>query len=282
MNQQERTELVAYFIREREAIRIKKENGEPRPWSDDPIFEKFRFTNVRREDDRVTRWIKYHWRDPYNAHKNLTLAMAMARFVNWPPTLEELGFPLRWRPERVLKILAGRKARGDQTYNAAYMISTCGVKVDKAEHVVAVLDRVHTGNARPLGGDSLETAHWRLDQINGIGSFLAAQIVADLKHVHSNPLASAPDWWTWAARGPGSERGLRWWLGREKPIAAFEFLPRLHDMIKAVGPLVEGVGPLHAQDWQSVCCEMGKYCKAKESRGRPKQLYQTTAMEYCV
>lgn len=282
MNQQGRTELVAYWVRERESIRIKKANGERRPWTDDPILDAYRFCCVRREDDRVTRWLKYHWRDPYHSHKNLTLAVVMARFFNWPPTLEEIGFPLEWRPERVLKVLEGRRARGDQVWNSAYMITTGGQRRDKAEYVVEVLTRIHHSHAAPLGGDSLETAHWRLDKINGLGPFLAAQIVADLKHVHSNPLASAQDWWTWAARGPGSERGLRWWLGREKPVANFEFLPRLTDMAKAAGPLVKAIGPLHMQDWQNVACETSKFCKARFGNGRPKQNYQTTAAEYRV
>jgi 5-hmdU DNA kinase-like protein len=181
VNQQERTQLFADFVNERERIRVKKEDGEPRPWTDDNILDVYRFCNVRREDDRVTRWIKHNWRDPFFDHPNLTLAMALARFVNWPPTLEEVGFPHEWQPVRVEKLLKARRARGEQVWNAAYMISTCGQRMDKAEHVVGVLNRVAMGPARPLGGDTLEGAWSRLRKINGLGSFLAAQIVADLK-----------------------------------------------------------------------------------------------------
>ena len=46
----------------------------------------------------------------------------------------------------------------------------------------------------------------------GLGPFLAAQIVADLKHVA--PLDAATDWWTLARPGPGSERGLNRVRGR--------------------------------------------------------------------
>jgi hypothetical protein len=196
--------------------------------------------------------------------------------VNWPPTLKEIGFPKKWDPAHVLKILQRRKREGEQVWNAAYMISTCGVQVDKAEHVVDTLCRVQAGPSAPMGGDTLEMAHSRLTKIFGLGKFLAGQIVADLKYTPFNPLASAPDWWTWAAPGPGSERGLRWWLGRDKPVAPYEFLPRLWDLSKAVTPLIPGIAPLHAQDWQNVCCEVSKYVKTKFCGGRPKQNYRST------
>jgi hypothetical protein len=274
-HQHERTELIGFWIREREEIKMKKNYGLPQPWSTDPILSTYRFCNVRREDDRVTQWLRFNWRTPFHDHPNLTLAMAMARFVNWPPTLTELGFPKKWEPEKFIKILQARKARKEQVWNGAYMISTCGAKSDKAEHVAGVLNRVHVGPAKPLGGDTLEMAHGRLKKIFGLGNFLAAQIVADLKNTPFNPLQKAADWWTWAAPGPGSERGLRWWLDRTQAVAPYEFLPRLGDLIANVTPLIQGIAPLSAQDWQNVCCEVSKYVKAKFHDGRPKQKYES-------
>ena len=40
------------FCKERENIRLKREQGSPPPWSNDSIFQKGRFLNVFREDDR--------------------------------------------------------------------------------------------------------------------------------------------------------------------------------------------------------------------------------------
>ena len=42
---------------ERENIRLKREKGEIFPWSDDKIFQKGRFLNVFREDDKVSKSI---------------------------------------------------------------------------------------------------------------------------------------------------------------------------------------------------------------------------------
>ena len=40
------------FCREREKIRVTRESGNPFPWTDDPIFQKGRFLNVFRKDER--------------------------------------------------------------------------------------------------------------------------------------------------------------------------------------------------------------------------------------
>jgi hypothetical protein len=40
---------------EREAIRVRREAGQPPPWSHDPVFQKGRFLNVFREDDKGTK-----------------------------------------------------------------------------------------------------------------------------------------------------------------------------------------------------------------------------------
>ena len=75
---------LLYFIGERERIRIRRANGEPPPWTDDPILREWSFCNVRREDDRVTRWIAEDWRVPHVDDPDLWFAMVIARFVNWP------------------------------------------------------------------------------------------------------------------------------------------------------------------------------------------------------
>lgn len=61
------------WIRAREAIRLKKEAGAPPPWIEDPILATYRFCNVRREDDLVTRWVRSHVRDPYHDHPMLSV-----------------------------------------------------------------------------------------------------------------------------------------------------------------------------------------------------------------
>lgn len=272
MNRRERCAIFAQWINERDRIRRARESGMPKPWTTDHILAQFRFCNVRREDDKVTRWIARHWREPNADHPNLCLGMALARLFNLPETLAELGFPEQFEPVKITQVVNRRLANGQRVWNAAYMITTCRRRKTKLEHVLTVLGDLHARDIRPRVGDTLEGFADRLMKIDGLGGgFLAGQIVADLKY--APPLAQASDWWSWAIGGPGSLRGLSWWAG--ETITQLRFRETLQALVVEVSPLVDDeVGNLHAQDWQSVCCEVDKYVRALEGRGRPKQLYE--------
>lgn len=43
------------WIGEREVVRLRREAGEPKPWTDDPILRECSFCNVRREEGRPRR-----------------------------------------------------------------------------------------------------------------------------------------------------------------------------------------------------------------------------------
>ena len=79
------------FCREREKIRMARESGGSPPWSDDPIFQKGRFLNVFREDDRGSRAII---RFTDGLDKNLTFlvqALFFARWCNRQETLDKFS-----------------------------------------------------------------------------------------------------------------------------------------------------------------------------------------------
>jgi hypothetical protein len=130
------TSSLLYWISEREAIRIRRANGEPPPWTDDKILQQCSFCNVRREADRTTRWIADNWRARRADDPDLWFAMAVARFVNFPDTLAALGYPVPWDPEHFLKVMSGRKTKGEVCFGPAYNISNGGKTTAKAEHLV--------------------------------------------------------------------------------------------------------------------------------------------------
>ena len=116
-------DLLLYWMRERESIRRRRLARELPPWTRDPILQQWSFCNVRREHDRVTRWIAANWRYPHADDPDLWFAMVVARFMNEPDTLREIGFPVPWDPERFLRVMASRRARGAKLYrNDAYRI----------------------------------------------------------------------------------------------------------------------------------------------------------------
>jgi len=93
------------FCREREKIRLARENGDSFPWTDDPIFQKGRFLNVFREDDRGSKAILSFAKDLENDLPMLIHALFFARWCNRQETLDKLSSDMLLQPEALLKTL---------------------------------------------------------------------------------------------------------------------------------------------------------------------------------
>ena len=93
------------FCREREKIRIARENGDPFPWTEDPIFQKGRFLNVFREDDRGSKAILSFAKDIENDLPMLIHALFFARWCNRQETLDKLSSDMLLEPKELLKTL---------------------------------------------------------------------------------------------------------------------------------------------------------------------------------
>ena len=138
-----------YWVREREEIRRRKEAGlDQASWTLDPILATYRFCNVRREDDRVTIWVRQHIRERFADHPLLWLMLCIARQINWPETLAELirnrcipvhSWPddANFKPENVAYLLNGRKQRGEKVYTGAYMISAPATRARTSKAYIA-------------------------------------------------------------------------------------------------------------------------------------------------
>jgi hypothetical protein len=269
---------LIYWITEREAIRVKHDANDPKPWTKDKILQQYSFCNVHREDDRATRWIADNWRAPHASVPDLWFWMVIARLVNWPSTLAELHEPCgTWSPANFVDTLHAIRERGLKVFGGAYIVSTNGRAMDKAEylavHVLLPLWE-HRAAVRPTGADSLASFHERLSGFNGMGSFMAAQVVADMKYVA--PLADALDWSTFAASGPGSRRGLNRTLGLEvtSPWREPEWREWLLALQNALVLPLASVGiAMHAQDLQNCLCEFDKYERTRLGSGRPRSTY---------
>jgi len=270
------------FVHERHRIYVCRAAGVQKPWTKDPVLRDFRFTNVYRELDTVTAWVRENWREPNADHPDLWFAMAVARLINWPDTLAEMGFPGTWNAKAASKFMlvaSERAERKEKVFTSAYIINqavTGGDGMKKADYLARVVFTdlwERREFIRPRTGDMLAEFHERLMTAYGMGSFLAAQVVADTKHCL--PLKDAPDWHTWAASGPGSRRGLNILLGLDPKTPMRESLWR--STVQAVRDdfnlhyrdvLVLG-SPLDAQDFQNCLCEYSKY-----TRGYSRQRYE--------
>lgn len=266
---------LLHWIKERESVRIKKEAGEPKPWTTDPIIRDYKFCNVRRNDDRVSRWIHDHWLHPYADHSNITFAMCVARIFNWPDTLElieDLVFHEVWQPEEMRKRLKEYRNRGNKVFTGAYTVSTCGRAMDKIDYAIdLVFTPLRKTITNPDESKTLEEAWSDLCQYQGFSSFMAGQVIADLKYIE--PLKSAPDWNTFAPLGPGSIRGLNRLYGRQlgynlKQQQGTQELLEIQSIIKQELAL-----DIALHDVQNVGCEFDKYMRLKYDGGKVRSKY---------
>ena len=93
------------FCREREAIRLRRLAGQPAPWSHDPVFQKGRFLNVFREDDRTTQAL-IRFLDPVaDDLPRLVQAAFFARWCNRSETLDALDVELLQDPKALRRTL---------------------------------------------------------------------------------------------------------------------------------------------------------------------------------
>lgn len=271
-------EKLMAFILERHRIWRKRQHGQKAPWTKDEILAKYRFCNVYREYDRVTTWIRLCWRNPHEDDEDLWFAMVVARLINHPETLKEFALPGRWNKAQFLKVMKRRKASGEKVFGSAYIVSTNGIAQDKAIYLAnAVLDPMweRREKLRPKPKDTLRAYHLRLMDEQGMGSFMAAQVVADIKFV--KPLCYAKDFWTFAASGPGSRRGMAYLMGLDPRMQwkEHEWREALAELQTLVDPHVShhGMPRISAQDLQNCLCEFSKYRRTQLGTGRPKQKF---------
>lgn len=277
-----------HWIREREHVRELKDAGEPFPWTDDPIIRAWRFCNVRREDDRVTVWIRQNVRERYAGHPHLWFMLCLARMINWPDTMAELQARGCWpgdeafTPQHLADALNERARRGDKVFTGAYIITAPATKGTlKTDHValetLGALWRSRDAIRRRLFGPNrtasatLREAHATLMQHKGWGQFLAYQAVVDMRFTPL--LATAGDRDRWAAAGPGTLRGLNRLYGRRTDCAlgqeqALSEMRKIH----AVSLGETGV-PMDFSDVPNVLCETDKYLRVERGEGTPRAGY---------
>jgi hypothetical protein len=208
--------VQTYFdlARERYHIMLRRRAGLPREqWTNDPIFQQWRFCNVRREDDKTTEWFRNNIRGVLQKRGSDVLFATIAfRWFNRIETgekiLEELcAGPDDWDPDAVRRKLSGVKP----IVTGAYMIKT-PPGMNKLEGILKCIEdarpHIHEMAFHCEPDTTLEGMWTALRMFPYLGSFMAYEIVTDLRHTCL--LKSAPDINTWAVAGPGCARGMGW------------------------------------------------------------------------
>jgi hypothetical protein len=299
--QKDDLKALLYFVHERESIRLLKIEGMPLQqsndgkvtvWTDDPILATYRFCNIRREDDRVSRWLKENVLKQEYIDLNLEnflLFSAFCRWVNWPPTIAaviDAGLfpsrkPLDWKKIGKLVDTLGKNGKA---WTGAYMIRAPGKGLKKGKFVAEVVVGKKLKAMLPkltafLTGDGGSPSYrgvWQLLQtVDGYGSFMAGQIAGDW--TYTSLLRRASDLKFWAPMGPGSVRGFNRITGNlklsKKPPEEL-WTKKLGEWRAAIVKKMGGnYEDMTALDVQNICCEVDKYLRVKNGEGRPRAKY---------
>ena len=246
--------------------------------SDDEIIQRGRFCQVRRQDDRGTRWLHENWLEPHRDDPDAWfLALVFRCCINDGRVAGEITCPLPWDGPRYLAEMVARDAEGKYTEHFGHRAYTKytypGYDFKPEGHVACLLNRAWAkkSDLRPKKGDTCATVYRRLIKLDGVGSFGAGQIVADCKFLP--PLSEASDVMTFAAPGPGSVPGLARVRGKQlghyknkEPAWRRDF----NELYAQLAPEIERIlgEPLSASDLQSALCEINKLERYRIDGGR--------------
>ena len=275
------------MLKTREQIRLAKAAGAPWPWSDDDVLNRHKFTNVKREHDRTTAWLRTNWTA---AHANADAATVLfncgvfrvfgtvafaeqtgwtADLSTWNAFLERCNAVACWEAGTHAFTSAYNRIR----FNAERRKGDAGPPVDVYDKELSTLEglrlAVNDIVAVPAGGRlSWRAVCTRLRGVNGFGGsgFMAKEVLLDAMGWPSMRRL-VRDEGDWTPPGPGARRGLNRLHGRalnlDSPGEA-RFITEMRLLLRTLRSLdpefCKSIG-LDLHDVQFQLCEYDKYCR---------------------
>lgn len=266
-------EDLLYWMTERQRIWDLRQTGVPKPWSSDPIFQEYKFTNVYRELDKGTlalrRMLKGHENDPIGLIPNIIWYRMLNRYehakdIGWCDTYKEFE-----------KRILAKEASGSKIWTSAHMTTGGGLGYTKLEYHLESLEEIwHEGSSILAVCEeylSLESTFQFLRQFQCIGSFISYEIVSDFRW-YEELLGKAMDKLTWANIGPGCARGLLR-LGMPKHLSSLIKLYNDTTSLPTFWNIACSEAPFELREIEHSLCEFDKYQRVKTGAGRPRQKF---------
>ncbi len=268
----------------REQLRLRKEAGEPWPWSNDDILNAFKFTNVKREHDRTTRWMRAHWTTP-NSHRpagEIIFNCALFRYFGTSEFAAAVGWQTAWDPDRCIRVASERKASNKRVFTGAYIVPTLGHRGPKVEAVCNLILSPLWNRRDRLAEVARESRRWEkvaaemrgLPGFGGTG-FMAKEVLQDV--MQTPVLGDACDRNTWCPAGPGARRGLNRIYNRDlkRTVGDAQLLEEMTSLLHSAAFALPPYMPeLELHDIQFQLCEYDKYERFRLGQGRPKARYE--------
>ena len=291
-------ELYWKFASERQQIFYRRLEGKARPWTDDPILQRYKFCNVFRATDRVSQYLirDIAYSSEEISKSDLVFQIVAFRTFSKPRTWEGLKARLGRSPTiddlrtgAFTRALDDVKREHGGLYTGAFIL--CANKAfgynQKHRNHAALFEHMFLGNDAAetiLSAQTLQAVVKHIQSYPLMGAFMAYQTAIDLNY--SAVVNFDEDDYTQA--GPGALRGLKKAfidLGEYSPTDAIHWMvDHQEDEFGKLGLPFKGLWGrrLHAIDCQGLFCELDKYCREAVpelsiERSRIKAKYVPTA-----
>ena len=274
-----------HIMLKREDLRIRKEAGASWPWSNDKILNEYKFTNVKREHDRTTKWMRKNWTRPNDHKPGVTLFnCALFRYFGTIEFAQAIGWQTKFgvlERERIKRIATKRLANKERVFTGAYVITNQGMKSPKQEVVVEYFLNPLWHKRNDLAFLARMSRSWKkvaekrrtLPGFGGTG-FMTKEVLQDAIHtsVFGNGCIDRD---AYCPVGPGARRGLNRIYGRDLKSSASEGLAEMIKIFQKRSlfwpkEFVE----LELHDIQFQLCEYDKYQRVLLGEGRPRSKYR--------
>jgi hypothetical protein len=271
------------FCIERHSIYMKRKNGIVWPWTDDEILRKYKFTNVYREFDRTTVYMRKNIREPLAMHTELFFNVALFRLYNRTSTHEVIGnFLHSYNPDEVLQQVRMYRDDGNPIFTGAFMVtSRIAPGKDKPEQFFKIAASIlweKRKELEPKHDDTLKNAFDRLvGAVPGFGKFNAYEIITDLRWTRF--LKCTSDIMSWANPGPGAKRGINRLLGLplNKHMKDIEYIKYMQELLECSDSHIpENFPTWEMRTVEHTLCEFDKYERIRLGEGRVRAKYHVS------
>ena len=303
------------FIAERMNIWYKRVMlGEPAPWTDDPILQNFKFTNVLRDLDKLSIWERRNILDKLDEptdnlelrKKSVLLNIMMFRLwvkidtylVHDFIDLEYDNWRQNW--EAAKQVLLQRREQGISNFTAAYYVNDLhaanpdtATRNNKTQNAICMIEG-WMDNIDEIYENAIVKAKNMKEQLSYfttlpcVGDFTAYEYACSLAETNrycKHPMVS------WSQDnatnvGPGALRGINWIFKNRGGMTPYQCILYLRSIWKHelevrgtydrfVSQLPKEMnGDIDLRVIEHCLCETQKYNKASTNSGRPKESFK--------
>mgnify|MGYP001605607897 CR=1 FL=1 len=287
---QNNIELFWKFVTERQDIYYKRFIlKQEKPWSNDRIFQEWKFCNIFRKYDTGTQFLIQEIIEKIDDRNDLLLNMIIYRIFNRIETTKIIGNVSykNFDIEDIKQKLKKHKEKGNKIFTNAFLMTGVNFtdlkdikdkidlycwSIEKIKPTIPELVEILQNS----NGKNLQNFFLRLIQFKGIGNFLSHVICSDV--LHKEKFGSFTE--NWCYFGRGAEKGINLIFNnikKNKYLEAIEYLQKEQKMYFKKFNLdfkyCEN-SEIGLFDIENSLCEFSKYYKIKEGTGRARLKFE--------